>query len=145
MSVEEALDRALAADAASSAAQMSRLPELSRTQLVFLGGLLSARVDQTRAPAELELIDAENALSLASADLAVRIGEDPENHIIPVSEPPLDVLVARGLGERPDLLAERLRLDAQVDLLEARLTLTSPVVGRELAWLEVMYASATEI
>lgn len=80
-------------------------------------------VEMRLARAELELIDADNALSLASADLAVRIGEDPGTEIVPVSEPPerpgpmppLELLVARGLAERPDLAAERLRLDAQAE------------------------------
>jgi outer membrane protein TolC len=78
-------------------------------------------VEMGLAQAELELVEAENALALASADLAVRIGEDPGRLILPSSDlpsrsdtiPDLEVLVERGLAQRPDLAALRRQLNAR--------------------------------
>ena len=83
-------------------------------------------VEMGLAQAELELVEAENALALASADLAVRIGEDPGRLILPSSDlpsrsdtiPDLEVLVERGLARRPDLAALRRQLTAQAQGVE---------------------------
>ncbi len=78
-------------------------------------------VEMRLAEAELDVIEGRNAVALAMADLAVRIGEDPGRTVVPTSSLPersaapadLDELVSRGLSDRPDIRALRGRLDAE--------------------------------
>jgi outer membrane protein TolC len=98
-------------------------------------------VEMRLARAELDLINAENALALASADVAMRIGVDADTRIVvaselpdrPVSVPELETFVASALADRPDLAAMRRRTaaqDAAVVLARSELLPEVYVTGR---------------
>lgn len=103
------------------------LANLETVERRFAEGLVTRnqllKVEMRLAEAELGLVEADNALALASADLAVRVGEDPGREIVPASSVPirpdveldLETLLRQAVAERPDLLAQRRELDAKTE------------------------------